>query len=127
MSDDGLSPALTHRRADRMRLEHTHTTPTPIKRSTRYGGALKPGEKNYRTLNIVPPCFFYVLCAPSRPRPHHAASRNLAFFSIYGPEDSTCPQCETVFVLPAVTPEAKVAELALNILQAEVSDEVSKF
>lgn len=47
--------------------------------------------------------------------------------SIYGPEDSACPQCETTFVLPAVTPEAKAVELALGILAAEVSDTVSKF
>eukprot|EP00904_Undaria_pinnatifida_P000829 jgi/Undpi1/10747/HiC_scaffold_29.g13195.m1 len=47
--------------------------------------------------------------------------------SIYGPEDNTCPHCETVFVLPAVTPEAKVAELALKILEDEVSDEICKF
>ncbi|CAM9751275.1 unnamed protein product, partial [Ectocarpus fasciculatus] len=47
--------------------------------------------------------------------------------SIYGTEDSACPQCETVFVLPAVTPEAKAAQLALSILAAEVSAEVSKF
>ncbi|CAN0090829.1 unnamed protein product, partial [Ectocarpus sp. 12 AP-2014] len=47
--------------------------------------------------------------------------------SIYGTEDSACPHCETVFVLPAVTPEAKVAQLALSILAAEMFAEVSKF
>lgn len=45
--------------------------------------------------------------------------------SIYGPEDSACPQCHTVFVSPAVTPEAKVAELALGILDTELNDVVS--
>ena len=47
--------------------------------------------------------------------------------SIYGAEDSACPQCQTVFVLPAVTPEAKVSELVLGILADEVSAEISKF
>lgn len=47
--------------------------------------------------------------------------------SIYGTEDSACPHCQTVLVLPAVTPEAKVAKLVLDILAAEVSAEISKF
>lgn len=47
--------------------------------------------------------------------------------SIYGTEDSACPQCQTVFVLPAVTPEAKVSKLVLGILADEVSAEISKF
>lgn len=53
--------------------------------------------------------------------------RRYFIVSIYGPEDSACPHCGTVYVLPAVTPEAKVAELALNILAAEVADVVVKF
>ncbi|CAB1120353.1 unnamed protein product [Ectocarpus sp. CCAP 1310/34] len=71
--------------------------------------------------------------------PQRISAKNVAFacktcrkifvkdLSIYGTEDSACPHCETVFVLPAVTPEAKVAQLALSILAAEVSAEVSKF
>lgn len=50
-----------------------------------------------------------------------------ALVSIYGAEDSACPQCGTVFVLPAVTPEARVAELALSILGAEASAKISKY
>lgn len=47
--------------------------------------------------------------------------------SIYGTEDSACPQCQTVFVLPAVTPEARVSKLVLEILADEVSVEIFKF
>lgn len=69
--------------------------------------------------HLAPPVLFLLNPPP--------ATVSFSGTSIYGTEDSACPQCETVFVLPAVTPEAKVAQLALSILAAEVSAEVSKF
>lgn len=45
---------------------------------------------------------------------------------IYDAEDSACPKCGTVFMLPAITPESRAAELALDILASEMSDIIDR-
>lgn len=77
------------------------------------------GAQHSFYLSLVPTVTRLVVLSPAK----WATTRT----SIYGTEDSACPQCQTVFVLPAVTPEAKVAKLVLGILADEVSVEISKF